>query len=218
MPITKASGNSVTAAAKGDLVVGNATNDSGILSVGSANQVLTVDSSTATGLKWATPAAGGMTLLSTTTLSGSSVSITSIDQTYTDLKIILRDYYASGSSSLSIRLNGSANITTYIYAVYDTNSGSSSNSGTGSYDIITPDMPTSSSPSGTCMSLDVFQYANTSFGKPYRFSGGHRGTFNGAYNGAGIFRSTSAISSITIRCDDTSRTFSGGSVLIYGVK
>ena len=57
MPITKASGNSVTAAAKGDLVVGNATNDSGVLSVGANDTVLTADSSTATGLKWA--AAGG---------------------------------------------------------------------------------------------------------------------------------------------------------------
>jgi len=58
MPISKASSNAVAPAAKGDLVVGNATNDSGILAVGSANQVLTVDSSTATGLKWATPASG----------------------------------------------------------------------------------------------------------------------------------------------------------------
>lgn len=58
MPITKASSSAVAPAAKGDLVVGNATNDSGILAVGSASQVLTVDSSTATGLKWATPAGG----------------------------------------------------------------------------------------------------------------------------------------------------------------
>jgi hypothetical protein len=61
MPITKASGNSVTAAAKGDLVVGNATNDSGVLSVGANNTVLTADSSTATGLKWSAPASTGYT-------------------------------------------------------------------------------------------------------------------------------------------------------------
>ena len=40
---------------KGDLLVGTADNTIGGLAVGSANQVLTVDSSTATGLKWATP-------------------------------------------------------------------------------------------------------------------------------------------------------------------
>lgn len=53
MAITKATASAVAPAAKGDLVVGSATNDAAVLSVGSANQVLTVDSSTTTGLKWA---------------------------------------------------------------------------------------------------------------------------------------------------------------------
>lgn len=41
--------------AKGDIFVGTADNTVGGLTAGSANQVLTVDSTTATGLKWATP-------------------------------------------------------------------------------------------------------------------------------------------------------------------
>ena len=41
--------------AKGDLIVGTADNAIAGLTAGSANQVLTVDSSTATGLKWSTP-------------------------------------------------------------------------------------------------------------------------------------------------------------------
>jgi hypothetical protein len=41
--------------AKGDLLVGTADNTIGGLTTGSDDQVLTVDSSTATGLKWATP-------------------------------------------------------------------------------------------------------------------------------------------------------------------
>jgi len=44
--------------AKGDLIVATAADTPAVLTVGSANQVLTVDSSTATGLKWATPATG----------------------------------------------------------------------------------------------------------------------------------------------------------------
>ena len=48
--------------AKGDLIVATAADTPAVLSVGSANQVLTVDSSTATGLKWATAAAGGKVL------------------------------------------------------------------------------------------------------------------------------------------------------------
>jgi hypothetical protein len=73
MAITKASSNAVAPAAKGDLVVGNATNDSGVLAVGSTDQVLTVDSSTATGLKWATPAAGGFNAFLNTQKTGGYV-------------------------------------------------------------------------------------------------------------------------------------------------
>ena len=58
MAITKATASSIAPAAKGDLVVGSGTNDAAVLGVGSANQVLTVDSSTGTGLKWAAPASG----------------------------------------------------------------------------------------------------------------------------------------------------------------
>jgi hypothetical protein len=51
--------NLINPSAKGDLFAGSAANTYTKLSVGSTNgQVLTVDSTTATGLKWATPAAG----------------------------------------------------------------------------------------------------------------------------------------------------------------
>lgn len=45
--------------AKGDLVAGTGADAFSRLAVGTNNQVLTADSSTATGLKWATPASGG---------------------------------------------------------------------------------------------------------------------------------------------------------------
>ena len=61
------------------------------LALGTANQQLRVNSG-ATAPEWFTPtAAGGMVLISTTTLSGSSVSLTSIPQTYKSLYVVIRN-------------------------------------------------------------------------------------------------------------------------------
>lgn len=54
----------------------------------------------------AAPSGGGMTLLSTTTLSGASTTISSIDQTYKDLKIVGKNIYGSGSGQFLLEFNG----------------------------------------------------------------------------------------------------------------
>jgi hypothetical protein len=86
MPISKATGKSVAPAAKGDLVVGSATNDAAVLSVAStAGHVLTVDSSTTTGLKWAAPAAGGKVLQVVEGTTDTTTTISVVDWTDTGL-------------------------------------------------------------------------------------------------------------------------------------
>ena len=209
MPITKASGNSVTAAAKGDLVVGNATNDSGVLSVGSNNTVLTADSSTATGLKWATAGGGAYTLLSTTTLSGTTTSITGISGAYTDLMIVINNpHLVSGATQLLINPNGTT-ATSYNSAINGSITGSEDRWLNGS------NLPTTSTPECSYVGF-IHQYSQTSHGKPYTFFGGKQNQTNTRMS-AGFFGATAAITSLNITTI-SGATFNGGTVLLYGVK
>jgi len=127
MPITKASGQAVAPAAKGDLVVGSATNDASVLGVGSNDTVLTADSSTATGLKWAAPAggAGNMVQIANGTLSGASVTISSLS-TYSELLLFIEDSYnatANGTTQVRINNNSTTNYDQFGFTISNNGSG-----------------------------------------------------------------------------------------------
>jgi hypothetical protein len=92
--------------AKGDLSTATAADTPARIAVGANDTVLTADSTTATGLKWATPASGSMTQLATGSLSGASVSITSISGSYKALKLIVNKFLpANDASSLRSQIN-----------------------------------------------------------------------------------------------------------------
>lgn len=119
------SGNIVDA--KGDLIVATAADTVSRLGVGTNNQVLTADSSTATGLKWATPAAGGGKILQVIqdTVSG-EVSTTSGSFVDTGLDVTITPA-ATGSRILLIatcgnvaKLNGNVNNSVYLELVRGT--------------------------------------------------------------------------------------------------
>ena len=73
------------------------------LAIGTTGQVLSVSGGVPA---WATPAAGGMDLLSTTTLTGASVTLSSIPQTYKNLQLVVRNFLpASDAKYLTVRVN-----------------------------------------------------------------------------------------------------------------
>lgn len=120
MPITKATASSIAPAAKGDLVVGSATNDASVLAVGSANQVLTVDSSTSTGLKWA--AAGAPTAVSCSVFNNNDQTIVSggyttltFDGEYFDTDSIHSTSSNTGRLTVPAGLGGKWLVTFAIY-------------------------------------------------------------------------------------------------------
>ena len=70
-----------TVDAKGDLIAGTAADTVSRLAVGSNDQVLTADSTTSTGMKWATPAGFGTLTAYTPTLDGITIG----NGTFTDV-------------------------------------------------------------------------------------------------------------------------------------
>jgi len=103
--------------AKADLLTATAADTPARLAVGSNDQVLTADSSTATGLKWATP--GGATLNTSLITNGSTTSGTSLTlsslTSYDQLFLSLTSLNSSANGSrLRIRING---VTTSVYVI-----------------------------------------------------------------------------------------------------
>jgi hypothetical protein len=94
--------------AKGDIIAASAADTVTRLAVGANDTVLTADSSTGTGLKWATPAAGGMTLIATANASTSaSITLSSIPATYKDLRVIVRNFRPeTDGANFYARFNG----------------------------------------------------------------------------------------------------------------
>jgi hypothetical protein len=119
MAITKATASSIAPAAKGSIVVGSATNDAGVLAVGTDTHILVADSAESLGMKWAAPAAGGgMTLLETISLSTTSHTTSSISQDYVNIMILIKDLSCSANANVFFRINGNA---TGYYGYYGVN-------------------------------------------------------------------------------------------------
>jgi len=198
---------------KGDLYTYSTTDAR--LGVGTNNTVLTADSSTATGLKWAAPSSGGITLISTTTLSGSSVTLSSIPTTYKNLKLIFKSYYGSGVSFLSLRLNGDSGGTAYYFDARTLDNGTSDYVPAG--DSYLPIIYATSS-TGSFLSfaqVEIPQYTDTTGGQ-FVTASGYGGNSRAGWNSRAVYNNRSAaITSITI-FQTGGASMSGGSVTLYG--
>jgi hypothetical protein len=203
--------------AKGDIIAATAADTvSRLASSGVNNEVLTIDTSTATGLKWAAPAAGGMTLISTTTLTGATITLSSIPATYNDLKLIVRNYKpANDGVILRMRFNGDSGANRY----YGRDFG---NAGTNAFDSTLFNIGTGNDNS-TATGLTVItvdNYANAVTMKMANsFSIGNNFETPTSLETAfklGVYNQTAAISSITLF--PSTGNFTSGEVLLYGVK
>jgi len=217
--MTKSRSNAVAPAAKGQLVVGTGTDASTTLAVAStAGYLLSVDSAETTGLKWAAPA-GGLTVIATGTLSGTSVVISTIPGTYKHLMLsVFGVTWDTASSKLALRYNSvTNNYGTSVYTHSGTtayNNGQTAASAWGLYD--TPWLRTGGL---NHANFTIYDYTNTT-GIPngiatfsYKDENSVFARGNVAFNNQAT---AVAITSLTIKMDDN-YNMTAGTYTLYGV-
>jgi hypothetical protein len=204
--------------AKGDLIAGTAADAFSRLAVGANNTVLTADSAEATGLKWAAAAAGGMTLLSTTTLSGATTTVSSINQTYNTLFILMTGMNLSSNEYPEIKPNA-ANTAAYVESVSNASTVQTVAAGASAIRPYSGNQNTKAATTSNGCALTIYNYASSTNVKPFDLSSTHE---NGSSQrcatlAKGGLNTNTAITSIQFVASG-SATFSAGTVLIYGVK
>ena len=180
------------------------------LGIGSTSQVLTVTGGVPV---WATPAAGGgMTLLSTTTLSGTSTTVSSISGAYKSLVGYIYRINLSSNDYPMLKPNG-VNSTGWSGTVSGT-----ATAGGNDWFLSTGSKQMAAASLNNAITFKIDNYANTTNYKPVQWYGFFTGTADDErVHCGGAFKSNSAMTSLTITTNSGTTTYDAGTLLLYGV-
>jgi hypothetical protein len=189
------------------------------LGVGANGTVLTADSAETTGLKWAAPAAGGMTLLSTTSVSSqSTVTISSISGSYTNLQVWIEGANLSdGDGWIRLAPNASTTLSNHLQAVSTISGTTQLQDGRDGYYPIGKSTSMGNSDANSAFILNFFNYAGSQAVKIITENAYYKNN-QGSYGMTmvtGSFVSSSAISSLVFSVP--TGTYSA-TIKVYGVK
>ena len=180
------------------------------LGLGTAGQVLQVNSG-ANAPEWATLSAGGMTLINSggTTLTGASITISSIPGTYKNLQLIVRNYKpADNAVNLQVRYNGDSG---NKYKT-DEDAGNASFDTSFYYASAQQDSTTATG----LQAIDIFDYTSNTFKIAFVKGITNVGASNfNTLTSLGVSNITNAITSITLF--PSSGNFTSGTAFLYGV-
>jgi hypothetical protein len=204
---------------KGDLIVATGSGAYTRQGVGTNGQVLTADSAEADGVKWATPTAPTLsyTLINSggTALSGSSTTVSSIGGYNNYFVMILVGSSSSASATLQLRFNGDSANNYVAQGMSHTFASTHSNqivsfTGSGQFLVAVQGNDPSHRFGGT---VQLFG-GNSTVAKPVIINGTGDGTNGVGYSLSGIYKGTSAITSVTALT--SAGTFDEGTIYVYG--
>jgi hypothetical protein len=203
----------------GDTIYSSSGSTPARLGIGTAGQVLQVNSG-ATAPEWATPASGGgMTSLASGSLPTGSGTLTlsSISGSYKNLQLVLRDVQTASQAGLRLTVTSS---TVYDFFGLD---GTPSyqqiiwNSGSSFFEITRYNYNTGDDNSPVC--INIYDYANTSAHKLMdsflsckNDRSGNPSTLTKFW---AVSRNTAAVDSITLQTN--TGNYAGGTYILYGV-
>jgi hypothetical protein len=197
----------------GDISYASATaNTNTRLGIGSTGNVLTVSGGVPT---WAAPSAGGgLTLLSTTTMTGSSVTVSSISQSYKNLFIYIKDVTSPAVGAVTLRLNGVSTSNYTDHRIYYAAAGVQADFTTGTSLFLNNSNSNTAASGKFAALITIPRYTDTSMMDLDIRSSGRDATAGIliSYN-LGRFEAAAAVSSITI---NHASSFSTGTMYIYG--
>lgn len=202
--------------AKGDIIAATAADTVSRLAIGANATVLTADSAEATGLKWAAPTSGGLTLISTTALSGATTTITATLTSFKNVFMLLKMVSASVATEIKMRMNadtGANYNTNVVFSRGTTAAGRSSNNATSH--LITPIGTSTTVRAAVNGSINLYNVNSTAEIVMDYQTRSDDGTDFRTDRGVGAYDCAAAVSSVTFFLD--SGTFSGGNVLLFGV-
>jgi hypothetical protein len=201
----------------GDTIYSSSGSTPARLGIGTAGQVLQVNSG-ATAPEWATPAGGGgMTLLATLSLTGSSVTSSSFSSAYKQLFIFYKGVYGSTAADLQIRFNSDTGSNYYLRRIFAFSTSVATEQAQSQTLLKTGGVDTSSTAKNTTNGfVTLMNPSDTDFVfgtvQHYRNNGGT--DIESAMN-VFLYDNSAAITTVTLLIG--SGTFSGGTAYVYGV-
>ncbi len=204
--------------AKGDLIAATAADTPARLAVGTNGQILTADSTAATGLAWTTPASSGTSWVAVGTVSPTSGTTATISgfSGYNRLALYFESLSTNGTSSAvyTVQFNGDTGSNYYVYGLTFSGTDIDNTGGTAKTSIQLATQGNSGS-----NTIDGFMIVEGALGTTANKVGSTLAMGGGSTGRAGRatgfrYAGTSAITSVTVTI--SADTFDAGTVRLLG--